>query len=433
MAFAQFPEVNIKIEGMNGVKIPRMVRVKQIYNEGRIEDIKACIESKMDENLPEHGSYRGKRICVTAGSRGIPDIDLIIRTVVDKLKEWGADPFIIPAMGSHGGGTAEGQKEYLAGFNITEESMGVPILSSMDVVLLGELDDGTPVYCDKYAYESDGIVVLNKVKPHTDFRGPHESGLAKMMAIGIAKHKGAAEFHKRGFARFAEGIPAAAKAFCEKAPVAFGIGVVQNAFDEICEIDVMEASKILERDRELLKLAKERIATFKMHDIDVLIIDEIGKNISGNGHDPNVTGRGNSPGFEDVLNLKKMVVLGLTKETHHNACGICEADLTTRRVVNDIDLETTWTNVYNVNLLHGGRIPVYANTDRDAILQAIRTTINIAPEDMKIVHIKNTLSMSEIEVSESMLDFVNNCSEMGVLSEAFELKFDEEGFLISNL
>lgn len=229
--YIQFPETHAKVQGMEEVPIPNMVTVQEQYDSSRIEDAGASVRRGM-EALPDHASYAGKKICITAGSRGIPDLDVMIRTMCDVLKEWKAEPFIIPAMGSHGGGTAEGQLEMLAGYHITEENMGVPIRASMDVVQYGELD-GIPLYCDKFAFESDGIVIFNKVKPHTDFRGPHESGLLKMIAIGIAKHKGAAMFHSFGFERFAELIPPVSEIFLKKCPVAFGVGVVQNAYDDI--------------------------------------------------------------------------------------------------------------------------------------------------------------------------------------------------------
>jgi len=430
--FVNFPEVDITIQGMEGIKVPKMMKVRQIYDSKRIGDLKAWTLKELEEKLPEKQkeSFTGKRICITVGSRGVPDEDLIVRTVLDWLKERGAKPFIVPAMGSHGGGTAEGQKEYISGYNITEETMGVPILSSMEVVQIGQLDDGTPSYCDKYAYESDGIIVFNKIKPHTDFRGKHESGLAKMCAIGLAKHKGASMFHMMGFPTFAERIPKVAQVFLDKAPIAFGLGVVQNAYDEISELEVIPDDKILERDAALLEIAKSKIANFKMHSIDVLIIDEIGKNISGNGHDPNITGRSNSKGFEDILDCKKMFVRGLTKQSHHNVCGLSAADITTRRMMNDIDLDVTWTNVVTATMLNGGKLPVYANNDKDAILICIRTCNNIDFNKAKVVRIKNTAEMENILVSEAYYDELKDRKDVEILSEPFEMKFDDIGNLV---
>lgn len=431
MKFVAFPEVHVKVEGMDNIRIPRMMKVRQIYDNKRIENLETWIEEQLNA-LPGEIQNRldQKRICITAGSRGIPHLDLIIKTTADWLKKKGAKPFVIPAMGSHGGGTAEGQKELLAGFGITEEAMGIPIVSSMEVVQVDSLYDGTPVYCDKNAYESDGIIILNKVKPHTDFRGDYESGLAKMCAIGIAKHEGASYFHMMGFPSFAERIPAVAKLLIEKAPVVFGMGIVQNAYDEISELEVMPADQILSRDAALLRIAKEKIANFKLKNIDVLIIDEIGKEISGNGHDPNVTGRSNSPGFEKILNCKKLLIRGITEKSHHNGCGLSAADVTTRKVMNDIDLETTWTNVITSTMLNGGKLPIYTNDDESAIRLCIRTCNGIDFDKVKVVRIKNTLEMETIQMSEAYLEDVRARSDMEIVSEPYEMSFDKNGNII---
>ena len=429
MEFINFPKIDFKIPGLNEVVLPKMVKIRQIYDDNKVEDLEARINDQMKKNISNKDSYKGKRICITAGSRGIPDLDKIILSVINNLKTWGAEPFIIPSMGSHGGASVEGQLEILEGYNITEESMGVPILATLDVVEIGKLEDGTPVVCDKYAYESDGIVFLNKVKPHTDFRGNNESGLAKMMAIGIANHAGASMFHRMGFHTFADRIPQVCEVFLENAKVAFGIGLVQNAYDEISELEIMEKELILEKDAELLKIAKTKIATFKNPNIDVLIIDQIGKNISGNGHDPNITSRSNSPGFDDILNLKKLFIRGLTKETHNNGAGIKASDLTTRRCLNDIDFESTWTNVVTTNILTGGSIPMYAENDIEGIKICIRTCLGIDYSKAKVVRILDTLHMDEIEVSEGYLELIKDNPEIEIISKPYEMVFDEEGFL----
>ncbi|MHC1746497.1 MAG: lactate racemase domain-containing protein [Negativicutes bacterium] len=430
MNFINFPEVHVVIEGAETIQFPKMMKIKQIYDANKIKDLTAWIIQEMQKNIQRKDDYKGKRICITAGSRGIPHLDLIIKTVVAELKEWGAKPFVIPAMGSHGGATAEGQKELIAGYNITEETVGAPILSSMDTVQIGELDDGTPVYCDKYAYESDGIVVLNKVKPHTDFRGKYESGMAKMIAIGLAKHKGASMFHMKGFPSFADRIPRVCEVFLQNAPVAFGVGIVQNAYDEISELEVMEKEQIMERDAALLQIAKEKVAKFKFPQIDVLIIDEIGKNISGNGHDPNITGRSNSAGFESVLDLKKMFIRGISEESHHNGCGLAMADVTTLKCVRSVDFDITWTNVITATMLNGGRIPIYMNNDKEALLVAIRTCTGIDFNQAKVVRIKNTLCMEEIEVSESLYEECKNRNDIEIISEPYDLQFDCDGYMI---
>ncbi|MDR1731818.1 MAG: nickel-dependent lactate racemase [Synergistaceae bacterium] len=430
MTFIKFPKIPVTIEGMENIQIPRMMKIRQIYDKNKIDDIRAFVLKQMEDNLRDHGRFAGKKICITAGSRGIPSLDVIIKAVADKLKEWGAEPFVIPAMGSHGGATAEGQKEMIATYNITEKSIGVPIRATMDVSRVGDLADGTPVYCDRIAFESDGIVVLNKVKPHTDFRGDHESGVAKMMAIGLANHKGASMFHMMGFPTFAKRIPQVCEVFLKKAPIAFGVGIVQNAYDDISEIEVMEKELILEKDRELLKIAKAKIAKFKMPHIDVLVIDEIGKNVSGNGHDPNITGRSNSPGFEDVIDIKKIFIRGLNEETHHNACGLAWADVTTRRCMESVDFGLTWINVVTSTMLNGGKSPMYMENDRDALLLCIRTCNGIDFNRAKVVRIKDTLSMEIIEVSESYRDELKDNPEVEILGEPREMQFDKDGFLL---
>lgn len=430
MKFINFPEIHFPIQGIEEVKIPRMVRVKQLYDDSKIEDIQGHLEKELSQ-LHFDGLLKGKKIAVTVGSRGIPHNALIVRTICDELKKWGADPFIVPAMGSHGGGSAEGNLEIINGYGITEERMGVPIKASMEVVQIGNIHDDaqTPVYCDRYAAEADGIVIYNKVKPHTDFKGKHESGLLKMMAIGLAKHKGCSLFHKQGFDTFAERIPMVAEVFLEKLPILFAVGVVQNAYDEISEIGVYPKDKIAEGDQELLQIAKRRFPRFKFDNIDVLIIDQIGKNISGEGADPNVTGRGFMPYFKDDFHTKRLLIRGLSEQSHHNACGLGLADITTRRCLNSVDWESTWINLTTNTMIDGGKIPMYQNNDHDAIRVAIRTCTKIRYQDAKVVRIKDTLSLDEFEVSETLLPEITGNSEIKILSEPYEISFDEEGYM----
>jgi hypothetical protein len=334
-------------------------------------------------------------------------------------------------MGSHGGGTGKGQLEILAGYNITSASMGVPVISSLDVVEYGQLANGTPLYCDRLASVSDGIVLVNKVKPHTDFRGEHESGLAKMMAIGIGKHKGAAAFHQQGFSQFAKSIPEAAEYFMKEMPVAFGVGIVQNAYDNICKIKFAEKENFLLIDKQLLKEANEKMARFKFKEVDVLVIDEIGKEISGFGHDPNVTGRANGyePGFSDILHINKMFIRGITEISHHNGCGISEADITTRRCLNSIYWATTWTNIITSTEIQGGKIPMYANNDCDALKLAVLSCGNIKTENITLARIKNTLALDRIEISQGLFAKLHGHPEVEALSEYYDFEFDQDGNL----
>lgn len=428
--FIEFPKVTgvVSLKAAS-VVLPKMRKIRQIYDDAHITDVEEHIRSRMDKIVVDRQWYAGKRICITAGSRGIPHLDRILRTICNQLKMWGAEPFVIPAMGSHGGGTAEGQLEVLRHYNITEESIGVPILSSMEVVRYGELSNGTPLYCDKFAFESDGIVLLNKVKPHTDFRGPHESGIAKMVAIGISKFEGATAFHQQGFRCFPQLVPEAAEIFLKTLPVVFSVGVVQNAYDDLYEIEFADAAHTMELDAALLTHAKEKMARFKFHEVDVLIVDEIGKEISGYGHDPNVTGRpnGSEPGFEGILKIGKFFIRGLSKQTNHNGAGIAEADVTTRRCLNDIDWSSTWTNLITSTEIQGCKIPMYANNDEDAIRIAIACCGNIPSEKITIAHIKNTLCLEEILVSEGLYEKLQEHPEVIAVGEPCNMVFDKEG------
>ena len=433
MRFIDFPEMNFVIQGLDMVEIPPMYKMTQVYDSNKIDDPAAYIKKMMNDYQGiDKEALRGKRIAVTVGSRGIPFLPEMVKTILDTLKDWGAKPFIVPAMGSHGGGTVEGNLQILADYGITEEAMEVPIKASMDVVKIGEINDDahTPVYCDKYAAEADGIVLFNKVKPHTDFKGYVESGICKMIAIGIAKHFGCSWFHRQGFDTFAERIPMVSEVFLKNMNVIMGVGVVQNAYDEISEIKAFTKDKIIEGDHELLQIAKRRLPKMKFDNIDVLIIDYIGKNISGEGADPNVTGRGSMPGFEDDFHCKKMFVRSLTPQSHGNACGLCYADVTTRKCLQSVDWESTWINFSTNMMLSAGKIPVYQNTDYEALRLAIRTCTKLTDySKARIARIKDTLSLSEIEVSEALLEDVKDRSDVEILSDSYELEFDSEGSL----
>ena len=424
-----FPEMDFFVQGIDEVTIPKMVRIREKYEDDKIDDVKAHLINELDSLEIDRQSLRGKKIALTVGSRGIPSLPVLVRTMCDKLKEWGAEPFIIPAMGSHGGGTVEGNVQILTDYGITEDAMGVPIKASMDVVQVGAINDGahTPIYCDKNAAEADGIVLFNKVKPHTDFKGYVESGMCKMIAIGIAKHFGCSWFHRQGFDTFGVRIPMAAE-FLKNMNVIMGVGVVQNAFDEISEIKAYPKDKIIEGDHELLQIAKRRLPRMKFDNIDVLIIDQIGKNISGEGADPNVTGRGCMPGFEDDFHCKKMFVRKLTPPSHGNACGLCYADVTTRQCLQSVDWESTWINFSTNMMLSAGKIPVYQNTDYEALRLAIRTCTKLSDySQARIARIRDTLSLSEVEVSEALLPDVMGRDDVEILSEPYELEFDDDG------
>ncbi len=431
MTFFNVPEMHFYVEGLDAIKIPKFVRVRQKFDDKRVEDIPARVKETLDD-LKINKDIKGKTVAITVGSRGIPDSHLIVRAMGEKIREWGGEPFVVPAMGSHGGGTVEGNMGILESYGITEESIGMPIKASMEVVPYAVLPaEPAPmeVYCDKIASEADYIVLYNKVKPHTNFHGYNESGICKMVAIGIAKHKGCSYFHMQGFDSFAERVPLVAKTFIEKMNVLFGIGVVQNAYDVISDIEAFEPENILEGDHKLLEIARKKLPQFMYKDLDVLIIDRIGKNISGAGADPNVTGRSDNPGFEDDLHAKKVIIRGLTEETHHNGVGLGIADITTRRCINDCDWDQIYINVTSNSQPQGAKMPLYMNTDYDAIRLAIRCCVRTDFTKPKIARILTTLDLTEFEVSLPLAEAMKDIPGFEVISEPYDLQFHEDGYM----
>lgn len=417
--------IPIPMPGGFDIELPRFVKVRQTFSDEQVADVDARIAEEF-RKLPQV-DLRGKRVALGIGSRGIRPQPPVARAVVRELKQAGAEPFVVPAMGSHGGGTVEGQVGILNGYGITEDYLGCAIEASMDVVQVGELADGWPVYCDRIAYEADYIVPVNRVKPHTDYRGPHESGLVKMMAIGLAKHTGAEALHRQGFARFAEVIPEAGRVFLDNTKVLFGVAMVENAYDHLLHAELVPRDAIFERDNALLDMAKGSIARFLFEAVDLLVIDQIGKDISGAGMDPNITGRPLTrlPGFEDAPDIHRIVVLDLTDATHGNATGLAGADVTTRRLVRRMDWSATYVNIVTSGNIHAASTPLVANTDQEAIALALRGCPRLDPAKAKICRIRNTLELSDIWLSEPMLDEVRAHPRMEVIGDTFDAVFDD--------
>ena len=422
--------IKIALPGGDPLPLPRMLPVEQRFPADSVGDVKAAVEQALAA-LPKRPDVAGKRIAITAGSRGIPDGVALYRALIDRLKAWGAKPFVFPAMGSHGGGTAEGQLEMVRGYGLTEEALGVPILSSMEVVQSGKLGD-VPLYCDKNAHGADGIVVVNKIKPHTSYKGDYESGLCKMMIIGMGKHHGATVFHALGFARFAEMMPKAAAEQLKVLPVVFGLGLVENAYDGLGVVEAIPPERIVAREKELLVKAKDIMGKLLMSAIDVLVVDEVGKNISGTGTDPTVTGRASSglPGFV-APPITRMALLDITEESHGNATGLGVADMITLRMFNKIDLGDTYTNSITSRNTNATRIPMILNDDRQAITVAVQTCLGVDPAKARIVRIANTKKLHKIWMSEPYLDEIRAMPDrFAILGEARPLAFDAKGALL---
>ena len=418
--------------GKQKMNYPEMYHVRQIFKAPKVDDIEEALSRELDSIQIRSRMRAGARIAITAGSRGVANIDRILRQVVRLLKEYGADPFLIPAMGSHGGGTAEGQMEVLRSLNITEDSIGAPIVSSMDVVEIGRSSFGFPVLVDKHAAEADGIVVVNRIKPHTDFEGPIESGLMKMMAIGMGKQKGCFEVHKQTVQfGYRQVIPEIGGVILEKLPVLFGVGIVENTYDETALIRAIPRSRFLEEEKKLLAEAKKLMARLPFDELDILIVDEMGKNISGTGMDTNVIGRIMFVGEKEPERprITRIVVLALTEQSHGNAIGVGLADYTTKRLVEKIDHAVMATNAITAMSPEKGRIPIALETDREAVEAALSTIGAVEPEKARVVHIKNTLQIGELDVSEALLREVEGRKDLVVVDKLGPMSFDGEGNL----
>jgi len=415
--------------------LPRMVEVRQKIPSPKIDDYVSEIRSELRRVGLSDRIKAGMRIAITAGSRGIAHYPEILTTVVDEVRKAGGDPFLIPAMGSHGGATPEGQIDVLRSLGITPETVEAPVHASMEVDEIGRLENGAPVCVDRIALKSDGIIVVGRVKPHTDFKGKIESGLMKMMAIGLGKQKGAEMIHQFQSEGYHRNVPLAARLIMKRAPIILGLAIVENAYHEIAMVKALAPEEIEREEVKLLEKAKDLLARIPFREIDVLIVDEIGKDISGAGMDTNVIGRFWIPGESDpqTPKIKRIVVLDLSWETHGNAIGIGLADLTTKKAVDKIDYESTFVNCLTSGWPEVAKIPIFLPNDRDAILTALRICGPIDPEKAKVVRIRNTLKLDHFWISESLCEMVKSDRELSerieILGEPREIQFDVLGML----
>lgn len=404
-----------------------MIRLRQTFDRTTVADIPGTVRAELKRLALEQRIRPGQRIALTGGSRGVANIALILKTVVDHVKSLGARPFIFPAMGSHGGATAEGQTAMLAHYQVTEAFTGAPVLSSMDTVEISRTRDGVPVFIDRNACEADGIIVINRIKPHTKFKAPIESGLMKMMAIGMGKQKGAEHYHKAAIQyTFPKIIIAAGREVLKKASILCGLGLVENGYDQTAVIAALLPEELEEREKELLVLAKKMMPRLPFDDIDLLIIDEMGKDISGMGIDPNITGRNRDVlgVFPHPVNARRLFVRDLTPSSGGNATGIGVADLTTKRLVDKIDRLSTYMNCITGISLEKAAIPMHFDTDRECIRVALGSVGLIPAEKSRIIRIKNTLQLDELEVSEVYRDEILKRSDLEILEGPRPMSFD---------
>ncbi|MDD5168590.1 MAG: lactate racemase domain-containing protein [Syntrophales bacterium] len=417
-----------------GSVYPRMFRVRQVFDVPKIEDIEDTLRLQLASIHAESFIKPGARIAITAGSRGIAHIDIILRYLVRFLRDHGAEPFLVTAMGSHGGGKVPGQLQVLKSLKITEETMGVPILATMDSIEIGRSANGHPVLVDRYAAAADAVVIVNRVKPHTAFEGPIQSGLMKMMAIGLGNHIGCSEVHRQAVNYgYRDIIPEIGQIILNRLPVIFGIGIVENTYDETAIIKALLPSQFMEGEKVLLARAKQLMAQLPFDKIDLLIVDRMGKNISGSGMDTNVIGRIMFIGEKEPEERKitRIIACDLTEETHGNAMGIGLADFTTRRLVSKIDMAATITNAITAMVPEKARIPIVMGTDREAVAAALKTIGAVEPAEARIVRIKNTLEIADLDISEALYREIGGRKDLNVIRDLGGLVFDGDGNLAS--
>lgn len=410
-----------------------MIRLKQNFEVPTLEDISGEINTQIKNLGLKEKVKAGETVAVACSSRGIANYSTIVKSTVDCLKDTGLKPFLFPAMGSHGASTAEGQKKVLENYGISEESMGVPIRSCLDVVQIGETEDAVPVYIDKFASEADYIVPINRIKSHTEFEHPIESGLTKMLAIGLGKQKGAAIYHQAimvyGYPRV---ILSVARQVRQTEKILFGVGVVENGYGQTADIAVVGPEELEEREKELLVESKRLAARLPFDEVDVLIVDEMGKDISGTGIDSKVVGRILMPLVSEEPekpHIKRIVVCDLTKNTQGNADGVGLADFVTQRLVDKIDMKALKINAITGAEPEHARIPLAFKNDMEAIDVAIKSVGLIPHENLKIIRIKNTMSLAEVDISTAYKDELSQRYDLQIITVERSVQFDRPGNL----
>jgi hypothetical protein len=406
----------------------QLVNLRQRFDRARLDDPRRTLRAQL--SLLDSAVRPGARIAIAAGSRGIDNLALVVTAISDYLKSRGAHPFVIPAMGSHGGATADGQAGILSSYGITDARIGAPVRSSMDVVELPRGNLSFRIFMDRQAHESDGVILVNRIKPHTDFHGRYESGLMKMALIGLGKLEGATAVHDFGLYGLRELIAPGAAQVLSTGKILAGVALVENAFHETLHVELLESAAIAREEPRLLALAKRHMPRLPVDAVDVLVVDRMGKDISGVGIDPNITGRIGVAGERDAEgpHVGAMMVCELTAQTHGNAIGVGLADVITRRLFAGIDYEATYGNVVTSSFLERGKIPVVADTDRDAFNIALRSCGHLPPGRERIVRILDTLHLEEAYVSKAIVEEISERGDIEVIAAAVDL-FDEKGRL----
>lgn len=399
----------VLLEKDANMPLPKMYKVKQTFNREHLENVEEEVRKQFERPEIKEKIFPGAKVAVAVGSRGIKNLLTIVKTTVDCLKEKGAEPYIVSAMGSHGGGSEEGQREVLYGYGITEENLKVPVITTVDSTLLGYTHNGIPVYFDRKAQTADLIVPINRIKLHTDFVGELQSGLCKMLVIGLGNQIGCSAIHEEDPENFAAILEEAAGIIIEKTKVAFGMAILENGYDQTYAVEAVPRESLIKREKELVKVAKGNMPTLMIPDIDVLIMEEIGKNVSGAGYDPNIVGKSSvlKTFVLKVPDIKRMVLLDITEVSHGNGIGVGLFDVITRNVYEKLDLPSMYANAIACKCIEDCRIPLIAENEGEAVRIALKVCRGTDENNLKIVKIKNTLELEHIWVSEALLPIVD--------------------------
>ena len=414
------------------IPIPRMVSIKRTFERPVLGDAVQSFRERLHASGVLKTVRAGMSIAVGTGSRGITNLPRITRALLDELKNAGAKPFIFPAMGSHGGATAAGQRAVLERMGFTETSMGVPIRATMDVVQVGKTASGLPAYFDAIAADADGIVLVNRIKPHTSFRGKVESGLSKMIVIGLGKQHGAEICHNLGLERMEESLLALASTSIATGKILFGVGLIENAYHETCRVEVLLGKEILETEPSLLNEARRLLPRLAIRQLDVLIIDEVGKDIAGTGFDTNFVGRYPTSAVSltsDDPQVTRIAVLDVTAKSGGNCLGLGMVDFTTERVFRKFSFTETYPNLLTSTTVKAAKIPMVLRNDRQAIQAAIKTCFVEDPRRVRLGRIKNTLEVDRMDISENILEEAQGNAEISTVGEASRMQFIHDGNL----
>ena len=413
---------------------PQIFRLRQTFDAARVENVPVEVDTQL-KRLRLHEKVRpGQTVAITGGSRGVANIAAILRAIIDHCKKLGARPFVVPAMGSHGGGTAEGQNKLLASYGITESSLGCPIRASMETVIVGQAAEGFPIHFDRLAFEADHVLVCNRIKPHTGFVGPIESGLMKMLLIGLGNSEGATIYHRaiRDFS-FEQIIRGVAGEVLRRCHILAGVAIVENAYDQTGRIEAVRPEEFETRERELLTLAKQWLPRLPFQRADVLVIDRIGKDISGTGLDPNVVGRkfnDHAAIEEEWPKVRRICLRGLTEATHGNAIGYGIAEFCRSQILRQMDVEATRLNGLTSGHISAVMTPLDYETDREMLAAALSTIGLAEPPEVRLLWIADTLHLSEVECSAAYLNEAREREDLEILSELRPLPFDKAGNLL---